>query len=61
MDVNTIMNLRTVEELLSELNEAIHEEPVEKPSFKIEVVGFVVACVLSYIYGTTLGLYMCPK
>jgi hypothetical protein len=55
------MNLHAVEELLSELDEAIHEEPVEKPSFKIETIGFAVACILSYIYGTTLGLYMCPK
>jgi hypothetical protein len=59
--MNTIMNLHAVEELLSELDEAIHEEPVEKPSFKIETIGFAVACILSYIYGTTLGLYMCPK
>jgi hypothetical protein len=55
------MNLDTIEKLLSELDEAVHEEPVEKPSFKIEAVGFIVACVLSYIYGVTLGLYMCPK
>ena len=55
------MNLETIEKLLSELNEAVHEEPVEKPSFKIEMIGFAVACVLSYIYGVTLGLYMCPK
>jgi hypothetical protein len=52
------MNLDTIEKLLSELDEAVHEE---KPSFKIEAVGFIVACVLSYIYGVTLGLYMCPK
>ena len=52
------MNLDTVEKLLSELDEAVHEE---QPSFKIEAVGFIVACVLSYIYGVTLGLYMCPK
>ena len=59
--MNTIMNLHAVEELLSELDEAIHEEPVEKPSFKIESYGLIIACILSYIYGTTLGLYMCPK
>lgn len=56
------MNLETIEKLLVELDEALHEEPVvEKPSFNIETVGFAVACLLSYIYGTTLGLYMCPK
>lgn len=55
------MNLDTIEKLLTELDEAVHEEPVEKPSFKIEALGFAVGCLLSYIYGVTLGLYMCPK
>ena len=52
------MNLETIEKLLGELNEAVHEE---KPSFKIEALGFAVGCLLSYIYGVTLGLYMCHK
>lgn len=54
-------HVEELRDLLDIVNEVIEEnEELKRPNFSFAPI-WIASCIVAYVYGITMGLYMCSK